>query len=202
MKDEGGRMKLTRRPVNSDVGWLNCMKLIPICLLLLAAVLFLGCSASQNKNISSRESTPAPTPPSIGVCRELLRDAPDGLRQRTEAVLADGKFRLAQASDFQLPSAEQPWPCHFGWSRELFAILIDTTATDNSRFKLALFVPAEDGKGAYKLYWVLHNHDLSHVILSNASSKLVVYEYLDGGGRRNSTLEWDKRKNSYVAMAS
>lgn len=178
------------------------MKLTPIFLLLLAVVLSIGCSAPQNKNITSRESSPAPPSPPIGVCRELLRDAPDGLRKSSEAVLADGKFRLAQASDFQLPSAEKPWPCHFGWSRELFAILIDTTETDNSRFKLALFVPTEDGKGAYKLYWVLHNHDLSHAILSNASSKLVVYEYLDGGARRNSTLQWDKRKNAYVAMVT
>ena len=164
-------MDADRAPqLKATVGWLNRMKLTPIFLLQLAVVLSNGCSTPRNQDITSRGSSPASPPPPIGVCRELLRDAPDALRKRSEAVLADGKFRLAQASDFKLPNSEQPWPCHFGWSGELFAILIDTTETDNSRFKLALFVPAEEGKGAYKLYWVLHNHDLSHVILSNASS--------------------------------
>src|SRR3989442_8531468 len=112
--------------------------------LALGAMLFGGCNAPRNQNVTSRQSNPTAASPSIGVCGELLRDAPDGLRKRWDAVLADGSFRLAQASDFKLPNAEQPWPCHFGWAGELFAILIDTRETDNSRFKLALFVPPKN----------------------------------------------------------
>jgi hypothetical protein len=189
-------------PFNSSVGWLNTMKSYWTFLVALAATLSIGCNAPRNQNVTSSQSNPTPASPSLGVCGELLRDAPDGLRERWDAVLKDGKFRFAQASDFKLPNAEQPGPCHFGWSGELFAILIDTTETDNSRFKLALFVPPENGKGDYKLYWMVHNHDLSRSKLSNASSNLVVYEYLDGGGRRNSTLKWDKTKKAYVSMVA
>jgi hypothetical protein len=178
------------------------MKSSCIFLLALAALLSSGCNALRNQNVKSGQSDPTPAAPSIGVCAELLRDAPDALRKRWDAVSGDGRYRLAQASDFKLPNAEQPWPCHFGWSGELLAILIDTTETDNSRFKLALFVPSKNGQESYKLYWVLHNHDLSRAKLSNASSNLVVYEYLDGGGRRNSTLKWDKTKKAYVSMVA
>ena len=193
-------MKLRRR-VNSDVGWRIMMfsRTFPY---LLSAMLCGGCAAPTTHTPSAqRITTPAPSPQQAG-CGLVSNESPAGLRKTWDALLADGGYRFPQPSEFTLPPDEQPWPCHFGWSGELFAMVVDTTRSDNSRFKLVLLVPPENKNAPYKLYWVIHNHDLSHAILSNASSKLVVYEYLDNGGRRNSTLEWNKTKNAYVAMAS
>src|SRR5688572_17994864 len=176
------------------------MKFFRVTPYLIIAMLCGSCASPRNQITPQEQSTTGATSPAKTGCSLVSSDSPSGLRKAWEALLAEGRYRLPQSSEFMLPIDQRPWPCHFGWKGELFAIVVDTTRSDNSRFKLVLLVPPKTESGSYKLHWVLHNHDLSHAILSNASSNLVVYEYLDGGGQRNSTLKWDKKKNAYVAI--
>jgi hypothetical protein len=62
-------------------------------------------------------------------------------------------------------------PYHYSFANDVLVIVVDQTATDNSRLKLAYFKAPD-----YKLFWVDHNFNLANSRLGNASSVLYIYE--------------------------
>ena len=131
---------------------------------------------------------PAPTPRQD----PLYEGTPPGLTTAWRNFTKSGRYRMAQS-----PLATGN-VFHYGWSKELLVIVEDQQDKAGSPLKLVYFHPKKDSATEFTTHWVKHNHNLSSASLSNASSKLVVYE----GVNHNSSLEYDARRNLYTCLAS
>jgi hypothetical protein len=165
--------------------------------LLILTALFSACAHHTSKENSSPPVVAKPSIAPTYTFNPLSENSSPKLRKAWENFTASGRYRLAQAADFQVT---QPRPYHFGFSNELLAIIIDSSATDEKRYLLAFFDPRESRDGSYKQYWVTHNHDLSRTKLTNASSILEAHEMTANGGYKMSHLKWDQKKQAFTCF--
>jgi hypothetical protein len=130
----------------------------------------------------------------------------------------DGRYRLARKDDFKPPArafgSDDPLNSIFAycWGRigydphrdhwyHLAAIVVDTHRTDDTRFGLVIFSAPKNGDGTYQPYWLYRERDLSRTVVWTGSGDLMVGEYRDDGSRDASFVQWDTRRNQYVATA-
>jgi hypothetical protein len=145
----------------------------------------------QSLPLTLNAGTPAATPtPSAPRKEPLWERSPENFRQTWAAFTKDGRFRMAQTNEVG------GMPYHYSFANDVLVILVDQTATDNSRLKLAYFKAPD-----YKLFWVDHNFNLAASRLGNASSVLYIYE----GGEpptRMAPLEWDAKRHRFTCLAT
>jgi hypothetical protein len=145
------------------------------------------------KHSAPPTSTNAPgANPTISVSQEepLWERSPEKFRQTWAAFTKDGRFRMAQTNEVA------GMPYHYSFANDVLVIVIDQTAADNTRFKLAYFKAPD-----YNLFWVDHNFNLAISRVSNASSDLVIYEGGDPA-TRSAFLTWDPKRRRYTCLAT
>jgi len=121
----------------------------------------------------------------------------------------DGKYRLANGSDFRIPDwaikasyleprqYEQPFlTTRFGHA----AIGIDTTRNDESRFGLVI-LDVDEGTASDEdntIHWLYRDKDLSRAVLGSSSGGLYVVEYEENGTMVTCFVDWDESQQKYI----
>jgi hypothetical protein len=169
----------------------NVNKQVLILATLFLEIAVVGCKQRQQTPQAATEPKPSPSLSETRLQEPLYDGSPQSFREIWKDFTREGRYRMAQSSEV----SDRPF--HYSWSKDALVIVVDTTQNNDDRLKLAYFKAPKDEKGKYKLYWVMHNHNLSRSQVSNASSDLVIYE-----GSRGSFLKWDSRRQSYTCLAN
>jgi hypothetical protein len=152
---------------------------------------FVTACQKQSAPLASSINAPAPTPTISNAGEEPLWErSPDTFRRAWATFTKDGRFRMAQTNEVG------GMPYHYSFANDVLVMVVDQTAIDSSRLKLAYFKAPD-----YKLFWVDHNFNLAISRVSNASSDLVIYEGGDPA-TRSAFLTWDAKRHRYTCLAT
>lgn len=135
---------------------------------------------------------------------------PKELKAAWDHFVADGMYRMAQPDEFTEVARKHIdaysgiyLPLLFDVNNDhgyddFAVIVVNTAKTDDRRFSLVIFsAPKEEGR-AFKLSWVLRDHDLSRIALSRASARLVVTEYHNDGTQKSCFVHWHANQKRYT----
>lgn len=194
------------------------------CFYLLAAVLC-ACHAPQQASLSSglpeqeaaqtRPVSPSATPEEIN---PLSFGLTGGVPRGDEAwrrFIADGRYRVARASDFTFSEAArvkggrdleigQASPYMAGdikrdddRFRDAAVIVVDTARDDAERFGLVIFAESKDSETVPEPYWFYRDRDMSRTLLSWDSEGLNLRTYQEDGTFTVCRVKWNQRQREY-----
>lgn len=193
------------------------------CAYLLAAVLC-ACHAppQASSNLPGQEAAQTPTPQPSATPEEvnpLLFGVGGGMPRGDEAwrrFMADGRYRIARASDFNFPEAarqshERDLVMYLAApyvvndidrdyrSRDAAVIVVDTTRNDAERFGLVIFTEPEDGDGETvpEPFWLYRDRDLSRTFIGWNSEGMNLRTYRDDGTYTVCYVKWERRQQRY-----
>jgi len=164
---------------------------------------------SRNEHVRQLENTDTVNPLAIGLSGGLPR-ADEVWRQFT----ADGRYRIAGASDFRFSEAArrergrhlEHWielPQISGdfndayLSRDVEVLVIDKTRNGDDRFGIAIFNAPQDNQQIARAHWLFEGQDLSTAILGWSRDGLSVEEFRGDGTFTICHVRWDKTNQEY-----
>lgn len=192
-----------------------------ICALCVTILMMPGCHIRSFSEARSIDTVPgnlhSPTPsPDDFIASGLFDNNPQALKV-WRAFLADGKYRVADASDFKFSEAaknklrgmfEAQWyarikhPAITGninrrsGFKDLAVIVVDSTKHDANRFGVVIF-NIDEAKGLSSQHWLVQNRDLSSALLSWYSNWPVLVFYRDNGSSDPYYINWNDKARTY-----
>lgn len=145
-------------------------------------------------------------------------DAPEWRKEAWQRFTAEGKYRLANASDFSFSEAAkkklqysfgndwytkiaQPYIGgdinHDNASWDLAVIVVDVTHSEVPQFGLVVFNAPKDRGSIPTLHWLYRNRDLSKVVLTWWSGGLIIEEYREDGSSEACYVNWNEKRQAY-----
>lgn len=132
---------------------------------------------------------------------------PEGLRHAWKDFTSNGHYRMARQDEFSERAQRHPEGQGIfmlllfdinldGGFGDFAVIVVDNQRSDPARFGLVIF--SNPGGGSfYKAGWVLRHKDLSRMVLSRASARLVLTEYRDDGSEHSCFVHWHQSQGRY-----
>ncbi len=131
-----------------------------------------------------------------------------------QQFIADGRYRIARADDFNFSEAAKKkggldiehrikFPYIEGdfnydyISKDRAVIVVDTTRSDAERFGLVIFNASEDVRDIPQPHWLYRERDLSKTVLSWSRDGLGLMEYREDGAFVVCHVKWDKQQRKY-----
>jgi hypothetical protein len=178
---------------------------------LLLSVVMIGCSqcpSISRHDAAATKPTMTPTPP-VASLESSYPDAPEWTLKAWHNLLSDGRYRLAQKADFDIPmehitdtykkidindSIGRPFAVvdanHDNRFKDLVAVVVDSLRTDRERFGIVIFnEPANHGE-IPQPQWLYKEKDLSRTALAPWSGGVTVRTYRDDGTYDACYLKW------------
>lgn len=180
---------------------------------LLLCILQIACQAGSKARPYSAD--PSPTTSAVRNYEEKreLNDpfccddyVPETMKQAWAVFAKDGRYRLARPSDMKGGEAALRRPYAYTWgdlgydrdpsqTYHLAAIVIDTTRNNETRFGVLIFSAPRGAKGAYRVYWLMRDKDLSEAFFSGNSGYLELVNQKDSFG--GCDIRWNLRQMKY-----
>lgn len=192
------------------------------CSSLLVAILHACNAPLPSTSLPGQEAAQRPTPQATVAPKEVnpLSLGPDGGMPRGDEAwrqfTADGRYRIARASDFSFSDAALQSGGHdldmrlvspymVGdidrdyRSRDVGVIVIDTTRDEAERFGLVIFTELKGGdrEAIPQPFWLYRERDLSKAMLSWDSEGMNLRTYRDDGSFTLCRIKWNKRQQRY-----
>ncbi|HKV40504.1 MAG TPA: hypothetical protein VJX67_14925 [Blastocatellia bacterium] len=133
--------------------------------------------------------------------------------------MADGRYRIARASDFAYPGWVMSKDANYGNYLRNFmespletsnatpgsgnplnfaAIVVDKTVSGRERFCLALFYGPISRAGHCRVYWLFRNKDLSRSQIETWSAGLAFTEFGEKEGSQSACfINWDRAHHRF-----
>jgi len=182
------------------------------CLLLLLALS--GCGA---QSLTSGQNSTSATPTQINQMSQSTDplmtnypDAPEWTIAAWHQFTADGRYRLARKSDFDIPTdsvsdrykkidisdaISRPFVVvdanHDNRFKDLVVLVVDSSRADSAKFGIVIFNEPAKKNETSEPHWLYRDNDLSRTTLSPWSGGLTVRTYHDDGTYNACYVTWN-----------
>jgi hypothetical protein len=194
------------------------LRSIYLCLMFVCLLVICACKSAEVKSTNSSSAVAqadGQSQSSIQIsdfAEPPVSDDRTTLKLAWQRFVADGRYRLARASDMKFTEPAKNrinesfswWQVGVTFGNELAVLVIDSTQNSDARFGIVIFRPVEKGGTivTYQPHWVFREKDLSNTALDRVSGYLFVHEFEGDKVYKSCEVKWSERDNRYLCRST